>query len=597
MVQLVSEYVALERRGADDLWGRCPFHEEKSASFHVRPERGYYKCFGCGKGGDLFSFVMELEGLSFGEALRTLAQRAGIEVESASPAEQAREARRAELLRASELVAAFYERVLWSDTTAGRRGREYLAGREIEEETIRAFRLGVAPDEWDALPRLARERRIELEVLEELGLVRRGRGGGRPYDFFRDRLMFPIATEQGKVVGFGGRTLGDDERKYMNSPEVAGLYEKRRLLYGLDRAKQGRPKRLVVVEGYVDVVVPHQAGRTEFVAALGTAFTPEQAKLARRYVDEVVLLFDGDEAGAAATQRALANLVGQEGLTLRVARLPAGLDPDDAVRQDPGLLDRALGEADDVIGFLITETLRGWDAASAAGHERAIRAAIRLLARIPDPIRLATELRQVAERFGLPEDVLRAELTSARKDDGRRRARAGRDRPQATGGEDRKPLPGNGLEAELLEALLAVPHGAVKVEGEGFGPDLFTAGPLRVAAAAIFDEARERGAVDPSGVLARLEDARARELVGRLIGLGEEYERRFGLKKDYEGVLQGLDQLVRRDLRQRSQEIKRQLRLAPDPDTKKRLLEEWSRLEAELRPGDAPDGDEGCRVA
>jgi DNA primase len=200
MVQLVNDYVpgGLQARGPDDHWGRCPFHEEQRASFHITPSRGLYKCFGCGKGGDVFRFVEEKEGVSFPEALKRLAERAGVRLEAASPEERAREARRASLLRASDLVAAFYERVLWSKTPAGERGRQVLASRGIDEETARTYRLGLAPDDGRALlPQLARERDIPLQALLDLGLVR-SRDGGRPYDFFRDRLMFPICDEQGR---------------------------------------------------------------------------------------------------------------------------------------------------------------------------------------------------------------------------------------------------------------------------------------------------------------------------------------------------------------------------------------------------------------
>jgi DNA primase len=412
MVQLVSEYVELQPRGSNDFWGRCPFHEERSASFHIRPDRGIFKCFGCGKGGDIFSFVGEMEGVSFVESLERLAKRAGVELRERTPEERAQEARRAELLRSSEIVASFYERVLWSNTPAGAEGRGYLERRGISRATAEAFGIGVAPDRWDALTALAKERGLQLDVLEALGLVR-SKNGRAPYDFFRHRLMFPIRSEQGKVVAFGGRTLGDDKRKYMNSPEVPGLYEKRKLLYGLDRAKKGRPKRLVVVEGYMDVVLPHQFERTEFVASLGTAFTPEQARLARRYVDEVVLLFDSDPAGRDATLRALSKLVSEDGLTVKVASLPEGMDPDDAVRRDPALLDRALDEADDLVGYIMERTLEGYDQSSPAGQTRTIRAAIKLLAQIPDKLRLSCEIKPISERFGIPADVLREELTQA----------------------------------------------------------------------------------------------------------------------------------------------------------------------------------------
>ncbi|MCA8924630.1 MAG: DNA primase [Planctomycetes bacterium] len=572
MVQLVSEYVQLEQRGAQDFWGRCPFHDEKSASFHVLPGRGIFKCFGCGKGGDIFSFVSEVEGVGFADTVRLLAQRANVELEEATPQERARAARKQELQRATNLACEFFASVLWSDTPAGARGRAYLQERGITDETARAFRLGVAPPEWDALTQHAAQARLPFDALREAGLARQRDGRGA-YDFFRDRLMFPICDVQGRVVAFGGRTLCGDERKYMNSPEVPGLYEKRRLLYGLDHAKRDRPQRLVVVEGYMDVVIPHQAGRTEFVAALGTAFTPEQAKLAGRYVDEVVLLFDGDEAGAQATLRALAKLVGQAGITIRVARLPAGVDPDDAVRKDPALLENALTEADDVVGFLVGEALRGFDRSSPAGRERVIKAALKLLAPIPDPIRLSAELNTVAERFGVPETVLREELTQARRPQRKRRV-AG----------DRGPAPGPavepaGIEERLLEAFLAVPDGARRAQEQGIGAELFSAGPARAVASAIFTAA-ERGPVQPTNVLDQLE-GEPRRLAGGLIG-------KIDPNKDYEGDLAGVARLVQRVTQSRLEHVRQQLSQKPDPETERRLLEEWRALNSRLQqPGSA----------
>lgn len=415
MVALVSEYVQLKQRGPDDFWGCCPFHDEKSPSFHIRPERGSYKCFGCGKGGDIYRFVEETEGLTFREALERLASRAGVEVEAQTPEERERRERREGWFRTSALAAEFFANTLWSETPAGELGRATLKERGISDETAKAFGIGVAPEAWDALFQSARKRNLSLQSLLDLGLLRQKDPNKKPYDFFRNRLMFPIRDEQGKVRGFGGRTLDGDERKYVNSPEVPGFYEKRQLLYGLDSARKAKAKRLVVVEGYMDVVIPHQSGHTEFVAALGTAFTVEQAKLAKRYVEEVVLLFDGDAAGAAATLKALATLVAVEGISVRVARLPAGMDPDDAVRQNPELLETALANAEDLIGFVIAQAMVGYDSATGTGRRRVVEASIRLLARIPDRIRLFQELGVVARRFGLPEQVLRDAMSNEKQ--------------------------------------------------------------------------------------------------------------------------------------------------------------------------------------
>jgi DNA primase len=466
--------------------------------------------------------------------------------------------------------------VLWSSTPEGEKGQRYLKERGISEETAREFDLGVAPEAWGTVRDFGERRGIPVQALLELGLLRQ-KEGGRPYDFFRDRLMFPIKDEQGKVIAFGGRTLCGDDRMYMNSPEVPGLYEKRRVLYGLDKAKKARPKRLVVVEGYMDVVVPHQAGRNEFVAALGTAFTPDQAKLARRYVDEVVILFDGDEAGAAAAQRALANLVGEQGLAVKVARLPDGMDPDEAVRKDPALLERALDEAEDVIAFLIEETLRGYDRSSPVGRERAIRAAIRLLGRIDDSIRMFTELRQVAHRFGLPEDVLREAISAAKGQDHQalQRSHERTQRRMGPPGPPREPNSGvspDSVELCLLEAMLAVPDAAARIASRGGGPEAFTPGPGQTVAGAIFAVADE-GPVEPARVMARLEDPSARDLCDHLIG-------RIDEAKNYERDQEGFDVLLRRITKRRREELVRRIRAAKDHETRAKLLAEQKALRA-----------------
>lgn len=647
MVALVSEYVQLKRRGPDDFWGCCPFHDEKSPSFHIRPERGLFKCFGCGKGGDVFRFVEEVEGLPFREALERLASRAGVELEAQSPQERERRERRQAWFRTSALAAEFFETTLWSQTPAGEFGRKTLTERGISEETARAFGIGVAPDGWDALFQAARERNLPLQALLDLGLLRQKAPGQKPYDFFRNRLMFPIKDEQGKVRGFGGRTLDGDERKYVNSPEVPGFYEKRNILYGLDSARKARAKRLVVVEGYMDVVIPHQAEFTEFVAALGTAFTVEQAKLAKRYVDEVVLLFDGDEAGASATLKALANLVGIEGLSVRVARLPAGMDPDEAVRSSPDLLTKALDDSEDLIGFVIAQAMVGYDSASGAGRRRVVEASIRLLARIPDRIRLFQELGVVAQRFGLPEQVLRDAMSSEKQNaaatEQTRRDRAARRSGGGSqgggqqsgysqgGGQQNGYSQGGGNQGSFQKGGSFKKKGGFKKDnnkwrkgGDKFRKDEPAAGPLRplgsdrpaaVAREEYLLEAlmasgetatrlgkegygpqdfnpgpcqRVAGAIFALAAEERLEPA-------TVMGLLEEPRARDlcarligrmdAENKNYERELSGMAALRTARLRGRQEEVGRAIRATQDKETKTRLLAELGRLRAQLQQG------------
>jgi len=644
MVALVSEYVQLKRRGPDDFWGCCPFHDEKSPSFHIRPERGVYKCFGCGKGGDVFRFVEEVEGLPFREALERLASRAGVELEAATPQERERRAQREAWFRTSALAAEFFENTLWSQTPAGEIGRKTLEERGITEETARAFGIGVSPDGWDGLLREAHNRNLPIQALLDLGLLRQKGPGSKPYDFFRNRLMFPIKDEQGKVRGFGGRTLDGDERKYVNSPEVPGFYEKRQILYGLDAARKARAKRLVVVEGYMDVVIPHQVGQTEFVAALGTAFTIEQAKLAKRYVDEVVLLFDGDEAGAAATLKALANLVGVEGLSVRVARLPKGMDPDEAVQENPELLSQALESAEDLIGFVIAQAMVGYDSATGAGRRRVVEASIRLLARIPDRIRLFQELGVVAQRFGLPEQVLRDAMSTekqnvARGEQTRRDRAARRGGGQQGGGQQGGFQPQGGGRSQGRDGYSNSGGGKKGGFKKDFKKGSFTknkdgkwvkkevehaAGPLRPLgsdrpAAIVREEYLLEALMGMPEVATRLvgegygpQDfnpgpcqrvagaifalaAENRLQAATVMGLLEEPRARDlcarligrmdAENKNYERELSGMAALRTARLRARQEEVSRTIRATHDKETKTRLLAELTRLRAQLQQG------------
>lgn len=323
IVDFVGHYVALRRAGRN-YKGLCPFHEEKTPSFNVNPAEQIFKCFGCGAGGDIFKFVQRYQGVSFREAVQIIADRAGIRVHGLgrTPGEAGRRQR---LFDANRWAWGWFRRQLAAP--AGRAAREYLQRRGITTETVERFGLGYAPQSFDALLRAARTRRVEETVLADLGLCRRGDRG--LYDAFRHRLMFPILDVGERVVGFGGRTLGDDPAKYINSAQ-SDLFDKSRCLFGIHLARPAwsRKRRALVVEGYMDVLMAHQMGFDETVATLGVAFTEHHARLLRRFVSEVVVAFDADSAGREAAARAT-EVALSEGLTIRVAVVPEGKDPCD----------------------------------------------------------------------------------------------------------------------------------------------------------------------------------------------------------------------------------------------------------------------------
>jgi DNA primase len=328
--EFIGTYVPLRKRG-NDLVGLCPFHAEKTPSFHVHPDRGFFKCFGCGAGGDVLSFYQRLENVTFPEALRSLAKRAGVEVEAESPAATRVRSEREAIYAANEAAAAFFHRTLkLAGEAAG--AREYCAQRGLSDATVDAFKLGYAPASWDALERELGHAGIDSELGARAGLLRRGQRGY--YDFYRARLMIPTYAATGEVVAFGGRALDGSEPKYLNTTTTP-VYTKGRGFFALNVARRAvqRFGALVVVEGYLDCIALHQAGFDATVAALGTAFSADQAAELRKYTDRVFVCFDADAAGGTATAKSIELLVAA-GISARVVLLPPGDDPDSFVRRD-----------------------------------------------------------------------------------------------------------------------------------------------------------------------------------------------------------------------------------------------------------------------
>lgn len=365
LTQLVGRRVALKQRGRDDWWGLSPFTTEKSPSFHVRDDKGYFHCFSTGEHGDHFSWLMQVEGQSFPEAVEILAGMAGMEVPKSSPEERQREERRKELIDVVQFAVGWFEAQL--RTPKGREAMSYLQARGLEPMTIEAFHLGFAPDDKSALAEAANEDGIEMPQLIEAGLYRAPDDGRPPYPLFRDRIMFPIEDRRGRPIAFGGRFMGDAKAvgvgKYINSPDTP-LFDKSRTLFNLHRAREpGREgERLIAVEGYMDVIALWQKGFPFAVAPLGTAVTEHQIAEMWRLVDEPILCLDGDIAGqraaSRAAERALPGL--KPGKSLRFAFMPDGEDPDSLVNAPDGVREMGtrLDNADSLSAFLFdTETL------------------------------------------------------------------------------------------------------------------------------------------------------------------------------------------------------------------------------------------------
>ena len=434
LVDVVGHSVPLKRAGSS-YKGLCPFHAEKTPSFHVFPETQTWKCFGCGAGGDVFTFVMQRDGVEFAEALRALAARAGITLEG--PRDAAREQADERLRQANEAAALYYHALLMQHA-AGAAARRYLDGRGIAEETRARFLLGYAPEGPAALVRhlLAQGFQPEEIVAAGLAVEREERAGAGPpplRDRFRQRLMFPIRDAQGRTIGFGGRTLQPDGvPKYLNSPQTP-LFEKGAHLYALDLAREAirATRQAVIVEGYVDAVTAHQAGFRNVVAALGTALSPRQLAALGRLADDIVFALDPDAAGQQATLRslvvarqALATAVPVPALgggraaertaryrtaaavTLRVAQLPAGQDPDELIRADAARWQALIASAPPVLDFLLAQVPRQYDLRTAQGQRQAVEAVVPTLREVADAVERAHYAQRLAAVVGLPERVI-----------------------------------------------------------------------------------------------------------------------------------------------------------------------------------------------
>jgi DNA primase len=407
IVEVVSGYLPLKRSGGNHL-GLCPFHQEKSPSFNVNEPRQIFHCFGCGVGGNVFSFLMRMEGLSFPEAVKRLGERVGIEVEETpdSPAETQRRELNEQLLKINEAACAFYHRVLL-DEPAGAPGRRYLRQRGYDGETVRSFRLGFAPGRWEALAEHLKSQGFSSQDLTDAGLVRAGQKGRGDYDLFRNRLLFPIYDLQERVVAFGGRVLDDSLPKYINSPETP-VYHKGRSLYGLCQARDAmrHSREVLVVEGYFDLLALARAGFANVVATCGTALTADHARLLRRYVEKVVLVFDEDAAGRQASFRAMDALL-PEGLVVRMISMPAGADPDSLLRdQGVGAFQAAVDASRSALEVLMEDRLAAADD-GVEGRARAAEVILESLRRLPSELERDLYIKQLAARTGLAEDLLR----------------------------------------------------------------------------------------------------------------------------------------------------------------------------------------------
>ena len=415
IVRTIGDYIRLRKVGGTSRYlGLCPFHGEKSPSFNVHADRQFYKCFGCGKGGDVFSFVMEIDGLGFYEAMKLLAEKNGIPMPKAREDFDPESRRKATIQDLHEIAAKHFRETLF--TPAGDAARTYLNKRGVGQKLAEEFQLGFS-DTQGTLTRLFQRQGVDEELLEASGLCLKRNDGPGFFDRFRNRLMFPIWNESGKVIAFGGRTLGEDQPKYLNSPETP-IYRKSHVLYNLHHAREGARKsgRMILVEGYMDVIGVHSAGVREVVASCGTSLTSQQVRSIKRHADRVVVNFDPDNAGANAAERSIQILL-EENLQIRVCSLPGGLDPDDYVKTNgsEAYLDQ-LNRAPGYFHWLAERARSRFDMRDAEGRMEAFRFLLPAIQKLPDKLERLAVVNDMAAHLRVEPGVVLDQFRKAAAD-------------------------------------------------------------------------------------------------------------------------------------------------------------------------------------
>lgn len=510
IVDVISGYVKLQKKGAN-YFGLCPFHNEKSPSFSVSPGKQMYYCFGCGAGGNVFTFLMEYENFTFPEAIKALADRAGIRLPEPDYSREAKEAadRKALLLQIQKEAAKYFYYQL--RTAKGERALAYLKGRGLTDETIRRFGLGYSDKFSDDLYRYLKQKNYSDELLRESGLFHADEKHGM-YDKFWNRVIFPIMDVNNRVVGFGGRVMGDGKPKYLNSPETK-IFDKSRNLYGLNIARTSRKKNLIICEGYMDVISMHQAGFNNAVASLGTALTAQQASLMKRYTDEVLVIYDSDEAGTKAALRAIP-ILNAGGLTTRVVNLKPHKDPDEFIQTEgKELFQERLDQAENSFLFEIRTMERLYDMQDPEGRTKFLHAAASKLVEIEDDVARGNYLNTVASKYGVEVQALKKLVANlALKGAGIREV----SKPKSGMNRTRERQSGVEKAQELMLTWITSYPELLSRVSEYISPEDFTTPLYRQVADLIFAQYRD-GEVNPAKMLNHFTDSEEQRAVASLL--------------------------------------------------------------------------------
>jgi len=466
IVEVVSEYLKLEKTG-QNFRALCPFHSEKKPSFFVSPARQIFKCFGCGESGDIFKFIMKIEGVEFGDALRILAQKAGVELK---PFKKELKTERARLYDICELACRFFEKQLW-ESSEGNKVKNYLQKRGLKEETIKKWRLGYAPDVWRGLSDFLVGKGFKREEIVKAGLAVESEKSQLPYDRFRGRIIFPIFDTQSQVIGFGGRIFKESEKedvaKYINIPNTP-LYDKSRVLYGLNFAKLEIKKKdfCILVEGYMDVILSHQAGFQNTVAASGTSLTTHQLNILKRYTSNLLSAFDMDKAGNLATERSI-GLAQKEDFQVKVIKMPQDKDPADVICADPAKWEKLVKNSQEVMEFYFERTFSEFDKNTIEGKRKIAQALLPKIKQISNKILQSFWIQKLAKELEVKEEVIVQEMKKVKSFSEENISETREESPSfltQPSTKTRKDL----IEEELLSLLIQSPQQLEKISEEDF---------------------------------------------------------------------------------------------------------------------------------
>ena len=538
VVDVISGYVRLQRKGAS-YFGLCPFHNEKSPSFSVSPGKQMYYCFGCGAGGNVFTFLMEYENFTFPEAVKFLAQRCGVDLPEEEYSEEARRQSdlKSRLLEIHKKAALYFYYQLKQE--GGREAWNYLRSRELSEETIRRFGLGYSSRHSGALYQYLKKEGYSDSLLKESGLIAMDERSGA-HDKFWNRVMFPIMDGNHRVIGFGGRVMGDAKPKYLNSPETK-IFDKSRNLYGLNFARSSRKPNLIICEGYMDVIALHQAGFSQAVASLGTALTVQQCLLLKRYTQEVLLTYDSDEAGTKAALRAI-TLLKDAGLGVRVINMKPYKDPDEFMKAlGTEAFQKRIDEAQSSFLFEVEVLEREFDLRDPARKTAFFDETARKLLAFSDELERNNYIEAVARKYGTGYEILKKKVNQMGMTLG---GRAPAPRPRELSGQKKEKEEGIDVSQKLLLTWMISDPRYFRVIQKWIRPEDFPH-PLYARVAGMLYEQQEQGKLNPAGIIARFEDAQEQRQVAAVFNAtlkpakaGEETEKEGADREETEKAMQ-----------------------------------------------------------